>query len=107
MAGKPISNFNEQMSGNLRLESKFTKIQTAQRQQTSVPGSSKFVSERSPATNLEQNISSIQRPSEGHTGPGALSYNLAASLIDNNSAIHKLENLLDDFSKPIDQFDER
>ena len=102
MAGRPVSNFNQDMSGNLRLESKFTKIHTGLRQPTSVSGSSKIATEKSPTTTLEQNITSINRLSEANTVAGALSSNLAASIENNNSAIHKLENLIDDFSKPIE-----
>jgi len=98
MAGKPGSSFDQDMSGNLRLESHFTKIHSRQQP------TSKLLSEKSPTTQIDT-FSSVNRLSEGVSLGGKASY--VAASIENKSAIHRLEDLIDDFSRPDERFDER
>ena len=92
----------QNMSGNIRLESQFTRLPSQQ------PLSSHLGSNASPKPSVE-GLASVGRVTEqlNNSAIGAPSASIAGST-QNRSAIGRLDELIDDFSKPAeDKFDER
>ena len=95
MRASPV-NLDESISGNIRLESNFTRV-APQNNFSSQNNVSRFQASPSPVNRVEQ---SNDDASNNVSEIGAASRSVAA-LTENKSAIGRLDDLIEDFSKPI------
>ena len=93
------------MSGNIRLESQFTRIEPTP---AIAAGTFNALNVSGVGAANGEQYSSVGPTTEtdGANQVGTLSSNMANTL-DNRSAINRLEDLIDDFQKPEERLDER